>query len=69
MRAVQITCDACGKDITSTEEKPRFRLLLLAERLPHTSNIISGILVRPPIDNDRYFCGLDCLRNWIATEI
>jgi len=61
---VKITCDSCGENITSTKKTPCFRLHLSAEVLPHTSDSISAVLVWPPIDQDCYFCGLACLKEW-----
>lgn len=68
MREVKINCDGCGKDITSTDAMPRFRLHLLAEALSHTSAIVYAIIRQPPIEEDCYFCDFDCLRNWITTK-
>lgn len=66
MREVKITCDGCGKDITNTAQMPAFRLHLLAEALPHTSNSVYAVLVYPPIESDCYFCDTSCLKSWLT---
>ena len=60
-RETKITCDGCGKDITSTAQ-----LHLLAESLPHTSNSVYAVLVYPPIESDWYFCDTKCLQRWLT---
>jgi len=67
MREVKITCDGCGKDITNTAQMPAFRLHLLAESLPHTSNSVYSVRVYPPIKRDCYFCDTECLKSWLTT--
>jgi hypothetical protein len=61
----KITCDGCGKDITTTTQMPAFRLHLSAECLPNTSRMIYAVLVYPPIESDCYFCDIECLQHWL----
>ena len=63
-KKINITCDFCGKDISETGKMPEFRLHLLAESIPSQSMSTYAVLVRPPIDSDKYFCGLNCLTGW-----
>lgn len=67
MKAVTITCDGCGKDITETGAMPAFRLHLSAEHVPSTTKVGYLVLVYPPIREDHYFCDLYCLRKWLDT--
>lgn len=64
----QILCDGCNEDITSTEARPAFRLHLSAEPLPHVSGGIYAVKVYPPIKEDKYFCGISCLKTWLANK-
>lgn len=66
MRETKITCDNCKKDLTETGRRPAYRLVLSSESIPHSTNIPSFVLIRPEIEQDRYFCNLACLRNWLA---
>jgi len=67
-KQVQILCDNCSRDITSTGASPQFRLHLVAEALPHTGNTIHAVRVYPPIKEDKYFCSLSCLEAWLANK-
>lgn len=69
MITISITCEHCGKDITNTGKMPAFRLKLSAEALPSTSGVILTVLVSPPIDGERYFCGLSCLCAWAKRQL
>jgi hypothetical protein len=67
-KQIQILCDNCSRDLTSTGASPQFRLHLMAEALPHTSVAIHAVMVYPPIKEDKYFCGLSCLEAWLANK-
>jgi len=58
---IKIICDTCDKDITTCEGGLDYRLYLLAQKVPNRSNIQLDLCVRPPIDDDMYFCSLRCL--------
>jgi len=68
MEKVEVTCDHCGADITTTGKTPAFRLHLSAERLPHTSGAVYAVLVHPPLDADCHFCNLACLKDWLGDK-
>jgi len=65
---IKITCDNCEKDLSSTAGMPDFRLKLSSESLPNTSDITFAVYVSPDIDEDLYFCGLGCLKEWIMGQ-
>ena len=67
MKEVKITCDNCGKDITTTGAMPTYRLHLSAEPLPHTGNAVFAVMVYPPIENDKYFCDVKCLKEFFKS--
>lgn len=68
MLNAQIICDACGKDLTSSAGVPKYRLHLTAESMSITGSSICSIFVQPCIDQDKHFCGLDCLERWASAE-
>lgn len=70
-KKIKITCDNCGKDLTTIESawSNELRLFLTSETIPNTS------IVRYPEPkyyrvavNNAYFCDLDCLKAWIAKK-
>jgi hypothetical protein len=62
-----ITCDSCGKDISPaiTNYPKNYILKLSALNVAqHTEgSVIYSIQLYPPIDNDMYFCDLQCLKD------
>lgn len=68
MKTVTITCDRCGRDLTSTGAMPAFRLCLTAEHVPSMTKVGYLALIYPPIKEDKHFCGLHCLGKWISEQ-
>ena len=68
MKTVEVLCDGCGKDITDTREMPSYRIGVYCEKLPHTSNIVLGVMVSPPLNREHHFCGLSCLKIHFTEE-
>lgn len=67
---LQITCDYCGKDITTSPDGTQmFRLRLIAEALRIQGDYVNAVVVRPPIDRDLFFCGIGCLQGWTHTVV
>lgn len=64
MKTETVLCNTCGADIAYTGATPRYRLVLTAEALAHTTNYIPAVFVTPPIDGPLYFCNLGCLQTW-----
>lgn len=58
MKKITVTCDWCDQDISETAKTPRFRLVLTAEPMEHTTETVYALHVTPPISETRYFCGL-----------
>jgi hypothetical protein len=67
MKTVKIECDYCQADLTVTNSMPRFRINVECEPLLHISGMpIFATFVQPPIDQPLHFCGLPCMRNYLA---
>lgn len=60
----RISCDGCEVDLSTTSGSGDFRLTLAAESVPIRGGIVNAIMVHPPIDGTKHFCGLSCLRRW-----
>lgn len=68
-KTVQVTCDGCGRDITTRSNMVDYRLVLAAEDKPGYGNgAYTAMHISPPIDCAHYFCGLGCLDHWRARE-
>ncbi len=61
---VKITCDECGRDITTTGNSIDYRLAIKSERIPSCGGAVTDMMICPPIDSDKYFCGWRCFQEW-----
>lgn len=68
MKQVDITCDACGHDLTATGNSIDWRLSLTAERKPSRGGFVTDMMIYPAIKHDMHFCGLPCLDLWRDRE-
>ena len=66
MKTTTYICDNCGKDITTTDAKPRYRIVVYSESMPHNTNRVAMILVHPPFTGEKVLCDLQCLKEWAA---
>ena len=63
MRDVKVTCDACGRDITSTWNCEGYRLVLRTESKSGCDDgIVTAMACPPEISRSYHFCGLHCLK-------
>ena len=64
---LEITCDGCQKDITATGNCVDYRIAMKVERLPTKSGtgFVTAMMIYPPLKNDAYFCGINCVRIWM----
>ena len=65
MKVINVFCDACDTDLTSTEYVPGYRLILEAEIIPHTGQVVAAIAIYPPIKKAHHFCDRQCLEKWL----
>lgn len=68
MKKLEITCDTCGADITTTGPMPAHRLELRAVDLPQTGGFTYAVMNYPPIDRDYHFCGIKCLAQFVIKK-
>lgn len=62
---IQISCDYCDDNLTSTGGMPRFRLRLMSESVPHRGGSVFAVIVNPDITEDKYFCNRSHLLGWL----
>lgn len=65
----EITCDHCGADLTQTTNCEGYRLHLGNELIPSVGSVVTLLSVERALDEDAYFCGLICLREWMKGMI
>lgn len=59
-----ITCDACGQDLTTTTNSEAYRLALVNQSIPSKGHNLTLVHRFPHLDQDKYFCGIKCLKDW-----
>jgi hypothetical protein len=60
----ECTCDACGKDLTTTGNCVDYRLIVGSENIPTVGGFVTAMGKYPPTDRTYYFCGLYCMDVW-----
>lgn len=66
MRHEQVTCDGCGRDLTSTSNCVDYRLALTVEGVPSSGRIATLMHIEPPLNRDYHFFRVDCLKTWMT---
>lgn len=64
MKTVEIKCDGCGADLTSTGNCVDYRLSLENENIPTRGGFVTSMGAYPAIDRNCHFCDLRCLDLW-----
>ena len=64
----KVTCDGCGKDLTTTDNSVDYLLALMNQSLPTRGPVVTDLGIRPKIKRDCHFCGIRCLRKWLDEE-
>lgn len=59
-------CDYCKKDLTETGNCIDYRLKLTSEKMNPKGDFLTLMNILPPINQDMYFCGVECLKSWIV---
>lgn len=68
MKKTTITCDGCNKNISESGSMPQYRLKLSCDSVELSA--VNTFLVYVPkiIDEDKYFCGIECLKNYFNVK-
>jgi hypothetical protein len=68
-KIVKVTCDGCGRDLTTRTNCVDYRLVLASEDKPgHGAGVYTAMMIYPPVERSYYFCGLGCLDRWRDRE-
>lgn len=63
-KETKVTCDNCGKDLTSTGNCQDWRIALVNDRIPSRGGVVTAMASSPCLKHNLYFCGLDCLKQY-----
>lgn len=69
MKKIEITCDACGKDLTETGNCVDYRLALINENIQSVGGFVTSAMRYPAIKHNAHFCGMKCLKQWVDEGI
>lgn len=59
------TCDNCETVIGSTNYSSEYYLTLSNSAKPYAGGAVYAMAINPPIDSEKHFCNLNCLKLWI----
>ena len=62
----EILCSFCGHDLTISSNSIDYRILLKRENIPPCDGAVTDMAVYQEIEEDKHFCGLGCLKEWIV---
>lgn len=65
MRHETIICDFCNLDITVSSGARSFRIFLASQSIPHAGGIVLDVAIPDPLPQDKHFCSMKCLKEWI----
>ena len=68
-REEKITCDHCGRDLTTTTNAIDYRIILAADMIPSAGRTATLVHYENPLPQSRYFCSLSCLKEWSLEKI
>ena len=60
-----ITCDSCDRKLGFSESITDYYLSLTCHTCENLTGASLDLYMCPPIDQQKHFCGLGCLRNWL----
>ena len=63
---ITVRCDHCSNDLSATGNAVAYRLALNVESIPSAGGVVTAMMVYPPLPRDAHFCGIECLRRWLA---
>lgn len=69
MKFEKVSCDGCGRDLTTRTNIEDYRLVLASESKPgYGSGAYTCMGIYPAIERAHHFCGLGCLDHWRGRE-
>lgn len=68
-KTVNVKCDGCELDLTTTGNSIDYRIALLNQRIPSRGGIVTDMMAYPVLPDDAYFCSQSCLRRWVDEHV
>lgn len=68
-KTVEIKCDTCERDLTSTGNCEDYRIALLNQSISSRGGLVTLMALWPALESDMYFCGEFCLLKWAQIRI
>lgn len=68
--AISIICDSCDKELITHSSNPvnySIELKTINTNINNTG-IQNAILIVPPFEGTKHFCGRKCLSDWLSAE-
>ena len=69
MKKTEITCDSCERKIERQIGYSTHFLSLSNMYMSPGGGVSYDVMELPILDDDLYFCGIGCLKNWINKNI
>ena len=64
----KVTCDACGKDLSSSDHYPEYSLRLIETTIRANPGATENPDSKPELDAIKNYCNLACLKDWLNKE-
>lgn len=64
----EVTCDHCKRNLTRSGNSVDYRIVVKSEPIPSAPGPVTDMMIYPPIPEDLHFCGLRCMREWVAAK-
>lgn len=61
----EVYCDNCTKDLRFTGYNSEYRLALVPQPMGHRGGTVFSMNVPCFIQNDKHFCSIKCLKEWL----
>lgn len=62
----KVLCDQCESDLSTTGNCVAWSITLKNRQIPCHSAAVTDMMIYPQLKKDLDFCGLACLKKWIA---
>jgi hypothetical protein len=66
MTKTNVSCNGCGKDLSSTSNSEDYRIVLKSECIPCHGGVVTDMAMYPQIEKPMHFCSIECLKRRVA---
>jgi len=69
VKVLKVTCDGCGRDLSSTGNSDDKRIMMCMEFIPNPGPTSTALAVADPLPQSPcHFCSLECLKVWMKDK-